>query len=215
MEHLHNLGNVAVLDRHALFRRGVVGLIRDTRPTWTANEAESLDSLRASLETAERTLVLIDVSHPDVLAAGGLGALVAAHPEHLFVGLSDEEDSGSVLDCLTTGARGYILRATQTNQFVRALDTILDGGIYAPVALTAQAARRPEPIDTSRDAFPMLTDRQRDVLDLLRQGCPTKTIARRLDLAVGTVKVHLAGIYRALGASSRLEAVTKAQRIYA
>jgi DNA-binding NarL/FixJ family response regulator len=59
-----------------------------------------------------------------------------------------------------------------------------------------------------------LTDRQRDVFNLLAEGCATKTIARRLDLAVGTVKVHLAAIYRALGANSRLEAVAKAHRLY-
>lgn len=217
MEHLYNHGKVAVLDRHALFRRGVVGLIRETRPTWTASDSDSLNALRANLTTAAPTVVLVDVAHPEVTGFGGLAALVEAYPEHMFVGLSDDDDSSAVLDCLTTGARGYILRATQTTQFVRALETIMDGGVYAPVVLTA-TARRPETVDTAaqgNQGLPALTDRQRDVLDLLREGCPTKTIARRLDLAVGTVKIHLAGIYRALGASSRLEAVTKAQRIYA
>jgi DNA-binding NarL/FixJ family response regulator len=57
-----------------------------------------------------------------------------------------------------------------------------------------------------------MTDRQREVFRLLQEGCPTKTIARRLDLAVGTVKIHLAGIYRALGARSRLEALAIAHR---
>ncbi len=216
MEHLYNHGIVAVLDRHALFRRGVIGLIRDARPTWAAIDADCLDALRTNLTTAAPTVVLVDVAHPDVTAFGGLAALVEAHPEHMFVGLSDDDDSSAVLDCLTTGARGYILRATQTTQFVRALETIMDGGVYAPVVLTA-SARRVETVDTTPagPGLPALTDRQRDVLDLLREGCPTKTIARRLDLAVGTVKIHLAGVYRALGASSRLEAVTKAQRIYA
>jgi DNA-binding NarL/FixJ family response regulator len=60
-----------------------------------------------------------------------------------------------------------------------------------------------------------LTERQRHVFELLAEGCATKIIARRLDLAVGTVKVHLAAIYRTLGASSRLEALAKAHRAYA
>jgi DNA-binding NarL/FixJ family response regulator len=214
MEHLYNHRKVAVLDRHALFRRGVVGLIREARPTWAASDSDSLDALRADLTTAAPTVVLVDVAHPEVTGFGGLAALVEAYPEHMFVGLSDDDDSAAVLDCLTTGARGYILRATQTTQFVRALETIMDGGVYAPVVLTA-SARRVETASLGSQGVPALTERQRDVLDLLREGCPTKTIARRLDLAVGTVKIHLAGIYRALGASSRLEAVAKAQRIYA
>ena len=60
-----------------------------------------------------------------------------------------------------------------------------------------------------------MTDRQRDVFILLAEGCPTKTIARRLNLAVGTVKVHLAAIYRQLDASGRMEAVAKAHRAFA
>lgn len=215
MENLYNQGNVAVLDRHALFRRGVVGLIRDARPDWTATDSDSLDSLRATLTSATPTVVLVDVAHSEVSAFGGLAALVEAHPEHMFVGLSDDDDSHAVLDCLTAGARGYILRATQTKRFVRALEMIMDGEVYSPVALTP-APRQAEPVAAPAPLnMPALTDRQRDVLDLLREGCPTKTIARRLDLAVGTVKIHLTGIYRALGASSRLEAVAKAQRIHA
>lgn len=218
MEHSYNHANVAVLDRQALFRRGIVGLLRETRPDWHASDAETLDALRTILIPAAPTVVLVDLAHPEVVAVGGLGALVAQHPEHLFVGLSDDDDSSAVLDCLTTGARGYILRSTHTAQFVRALETIIDGGVYAPVALThvrAAPVRHQDAVVCLADGQIMLTDRQRDVLELLREGCPTKIIARRLDLAVGTVKVHLAGIYRALGANSRLEAVAKAQRIYA
>lgn len=218
MEHSYNHVDVAVLDRQALFRRGVVGLLRDSRPDWRTFDAETLDALRAFLVPAGPAVVLVDLTHPDVVAAGGLEVLVAHHPEHLFVGLSDDDDSSAVLECLTTGARGYILRSTHTAQFVRALETILDGGVYAPVALTpvrAAMLRQQETPESLPEGLIMLTDRQRDVLELLREGCPTKTIARRLDLAVGTVKVHLAGIYRALGATSRLEAVAKAHRIHA
>ncbi len=218
MEHSYNHANIAVLDRQALFSRGVIGLLRDSRPDWRTSDAETLEALRAILVPAAPTVVLVDLAHPDVIAAGGLEVLVAHHPEHLFVGVSDDDDSSAVLDCLTTGARGYILRSTHTAQFVRALETIIDGGVYAPVALTpARAAvlRQQVAPETLPEGLITLTDRQRDVLELLREGCPTKTIARRLDLAVGTVKVHLAGIYRALGANSRLEAVAKAQRIYA
>jgi DNA-binding NarL/FixJ family response regulator len=56
-----------------------------------------------------------------------------------------------------------------------------------------------------------LTERQIEVFQLLSEGCATKTIARRLGLAVGTVKVHLAAIYRVLGAHSRIEALAKAR----
>ena len=212
MEHHHHPTTVVVLDRHALFRRGVVALLRDAHPDWRCSEADSLDMLDPVLAEQANVLMLVDLHHPDLLARGGLERLITTHPHHKFAGLSDEDDRGTVLTCLTAGARGYILRSTNTTQFVRALETVLDGAVYAPVALTA--APRPVAEVSAAATLATLTDRQRDVFNLLAEGCATKTIARRLDLAVGTVKVHLAAIYRALGATSRLEAVAKAHRLY-
>ena len=75
---------------------------------------------------------------------------------------------------MLAGLAGALL--TQTTQFVRALETIMDGGVYAPVVLTA-SARRVETAALGHQGLPALTERQLDVLDLLREGCPTKTIA--------------------------------------
>jgi DNA-binding NarL/FixJ family response regulator len=217
MEHQTKRTRIIVLDRHALFRRGVVALLTDARPDWSCSDADSLDAMGTDLGMAGPALVLIDMAHPDLGVGEGLPGLIASHPDHIFVGLSDDDDRAAILACLTAGARGYILRVTHTAQFVRALETIVDGGVYAPVALTAPPRRLGPAATETRDTTPPLanlTERQRDVFNLLAEGCPTKTIARRLDLAVGTVKVHLAAIYRALGANSRLEAVAKAHRTY-
>lgn len=216
MEHQNTTPSLVVLDRHALFRRGIVSLLWDACPAWRCSEVASIDGMRPALSSESRILFLVDLTHPDLPSVGGLAGLAAFHPQHMFAGLSDDNGRDAVLASLTAGARGYILRATNTTQFVRALETILDGGVYAPVTLTSA---RPSVACDERDApvgavLGALTERQRDVFNLLAEGCATKTIARRLDLAVGTVKVHLAAIYRALGASSRLEAVAIAHRMY-
>ena len=126
--------------------------------------------------------------------------------------LSDVDDRETVLACLSAGAQGYILKTATCAQILRAIDTVLEGGIHAPASL------RVAPVPARRlhtgigVAIKQLTDRQRDVFRLLQEGCNTKTIARRLDLAIGTVKVHLAAIYRVLGASGRLEALAIVHR---
>lgn len=207
---------IIVLDRHALLRRGVVALAREAHADWQCADTDTLDGLREALTSETEVLALVDLDHHELDGADGLTALINAHPAHIFVGLSDDDDRAAILTCLTAGARGYMLRTTNTAQFVRALETILDGGVFAPATLTAVARPAPLTLSNPRMAvMPELTERQRDVFNLLAEGCPTKTIARRLDLAVGTVKVHLAVIYRTLGATSRLEAVTKAHRLYA
>jgi DNA-binding NarL/FixJ family response regulator len=208
--------SVLIAEPHTLMRRALVALLRETRPEWFCEDVEGLDEMRARLHQSSPTLVLID------LRLGGIDGLRqsrAAFPHTTFVVLSDQDDRATILACLEAGAQGYILKSTDPDQFIRALETILTGGLFAPASLSGAPIHPPVP--QSRPEFRLnpllhhLTERQRHVFELLAEGCATKTIARRLNLAVGTVKVHLAAIYRTLGASSRLEALAKAHQNHA
>jgi DNA-binding NarL/FixJ family response regulator len=205
-----------IAESHTLMRHALLALLREARPQWTCDDVSGLDELRLRLHEASPTLVLIELR---LCGLDGLRALRMAFPHTTFVVLSDQDDRASILACLEAGAQGYILKSSSPDQFVRALETILTGGLYAPASLSVTPIHPPVP--AYRPELKMspvlahLTERQRHVFDLLAEGCATKTIARRLDLAVGTVKVHLAAIYRTLGASSRLEALAKAHRAYA
>jgi DNA-binding NarL/FixJ family response regulator len=203
---------ILVVDRHALFRHGLIGLLREEKPDWrcagTASVADLLDSIHAA------NVVLLDLGLPDLDGVDGLRRLRKSFPHHCFIILSDRDDRRTILDCLSAGAHGYLLKSASPAQYLRALETILDGGIYAPGSLS-NAPGQPVRLETPpAPALANLTGRQRDVFQLLTEGCDTKTIARRLDLGVGTVKVHLAAIYRSFGARTRLEALAKAHRTY-
>jgi DNA-binding NarL/FixJ family response regulator len=205
-----------VAESHTLMRYALVALLREARPDWYCDDVEGLEELRARIVAASPTIVLIDLR---LCGLDGLRQLRVAFPHTTFVVLSDQDDRAAILACLEAGAQGYILKSTKPDQFVRALETILTGGLYAPASLSGTPIHPPvNPYRTElrhSPALSHLTERQRHVFELLAEGCATKTIARRLDLAVGTVKVHLAAIYRTLGASSRLEALAKAHRAHA
>ena len=207
--------SVLIAMSHTLPRHGLASLVHKARPDWACDDVASADELHARLGETRPSLVLIELS---LCALDGLRGLRAAFPHATFVMLSDRDDRATILACLEAGAQGYILQSTGPDQFIRALDTILTGGIFAPASLSGTPIHPPvslhRPDVTLSPALLHLTERQRDVFGLLAEGCATKTIARRLDLAVGTVKVHLAGIYRTLGASSRLEALAKAHRAH-
>ena len=215
MEHITLPATIVVMDRHALFRHGVTGLLRGSHPEWRCTDAATVEELRDHLRALPQATVLVDLHAPNLAASGGIGRLVADFPNCLFMGLSDEDDRSEILACLCAGARGYVLRTTNETQFLRAVETVMAGGVFAPATLTAVPARSDAPVGGEVLSLDDLTDRQRDVLNLLVEGCATKTIARRLNLAVGTVKIHLSAVYRALGASTRLEAVSKAHRMFA
>ncbi len=205
---------VVIADRHALFRHGLIGLLRSARPTWRLFEAGSTDELQDQLLSHRTALVLVDPDLPGLQGPDGLRRLRAMFPDRIFAVLSDCDERDSILEWLEAGAHGYLLKSLKLTQLIQAIDTILAGGVFAPASLTGSrpVAAMP-PVNTDPTLMlAQLTDRQRAVFELLVEGCSTKTIARRLNLAVGTVKVHLAGIYRVLGANSRLEAVAKVHR---
>jgi DNA-binding NarL/FixJ family response regulator len=201
-----------IADQDTLFRLGLVGLLKERRPGWSCAEASVLDGVLAYLRAEPVDLVLLDLRLARTPGAIDLRRLREHFPNQKFIVMADSEDRATILDCLAAGAHGYILKSTTMSQLLRAIETVLFGGVFAPAALAGvphSASVAPKP-----DISPLLTrltDRQLEVFRLLSEGCATKTIARRLGLAVGTVKVHLAAIYRVLGANSRMEALVKAR----
>ena len=201
-----------IADRATLFRYGLIGLLRDRRPGWSCAEANLLDEVMAHLRAEPVDLVLLDLQLLEEPRAANLRRLRETFPQQKIVVLAESDERATILDCLGAGANGYILKSTTTSQLLRAIEIILSGGVFAPAALAG--AQVSVPVARGVDASPLmahLTDRQIEVFALLSEGCATKTIARRLNLAVGTVKVHLAAIYRVLGAHNRVEAIAKAR----
>ena len=133
-------------------------------------------------------------------------------PQQKIVVLADSDDRTAILECLAAGANGYVLKSTTMSQFLRALEIVLSGGVFAPAALAGGAARaasgrgdRDQPAagasDGSADgSVPAAVRGLRDQDDRAADGP-----------GGGTVKVHLAAIYRVLGAHSRIEALAKAR----
>jgi len=118
------------------------------------------------------------------------------------------EGRADIIGALGAGVHGYIPKSLPSAEIANAIRTILEGGIYVPPAL---GRREPESAARSNEALEAdkLTSRQKEVLAELLKGRASKEIARTLDIAEGTVKIHLAAIYRALGVRTRAEAIAR------
>ena len=213
---------ILIAHRLELLRTGLLFALHEARPDWSIEQTADLSTSLGVASNFEPTLALVDLNLPGMTTSYGIGSLRSALPECAVVILAETDERAVVLECLEAGAQGFISVTATPFQLLQALETVLAGGVFAPASLirpahTAAAAtgsvprmrlasNRPSP-NGPTDNF---TDRQQDVFRLLSEGCSTKTIARRLNLAVGTVKVHLAAIYRELGVHSRLEAVSRA-----
>jgi DNA-binding NarL/FixJ family response regulator len=125
-----------------------------------------------------------------------------------------------VLLALEAGAHGYVPKSLGAAELAQALQVIRAGTIYVPALLadiTAVAGEPTSPVirpEASSEASPLgaMTKRQRDVLELIVQGLSNKEIARELNLGEGTVKVHVAALFRTLGVTSRSAAAAEGAR---
>lgn len=165
-------------------------------------------------------LALIDLSMP---GAQGLSHIHQARrqcPDLPIIVLSGQESPRIMREVLDCGAQGYVPKAYSPAVMVSAVRLVLAGGVYVPPMLLAEiepdlgpagGAAAQEAGQAAARLSELLTARQLDVLRLLSEGKPNKLIGRSLDISEGTVKIHLAAIFRALDARNRTEAVMKAR----
>lgn len=212
MNHREAAITVLVADRVEIFRRGMIAVMQAAWPHWSYCAADTLGELRIRMAGENRTLVLLDLGLPGLGGVAEIPHIRALHPDCALLVVGDTEERSVILECLSAGALGYLLRKTSAVQLLRAVETILAGAVFAPACLAGRSCAVPAATQATAaepPAFPHFTGRQKDVFQLLAEGCATKTIARRLGLSAGTVKVHLAAIYRRLGVHGRLEALAR------
>lgn len=203
--------NILLADDHVLFRDGlclVLGQLGGGVNLLVAGSFE--DALAQAGQCADLDLALLDLNMPGMIGAQSVARFRQAYPAVPVVVVSASENAGEIQRVLDAGAAGYIPKSSTARVMLSALRLILDGGVYVPPVVldlpNHGASPNPRP-----DALAQLTDRQLEVLRLLLQGKANKVIARELNLSEGTVKVHLAALFRALDANNRTEAAMAAR----
>jgi DNA-binding NarL/FixJ family response regulator len=162
---------------------------------------------------------LFDLAMPGMEGAASLRAVRECFPTIRAAVVSASSSRQTILRALEAGVHGYVPKNLGVAEFPRALQLILDGVLYVPISLAdvSPLEEAAEPtvkltVDVIADG---LTPRQRDVLQLLVRGHSNKEIARLLGLSEGTVKVHMAAVFRRLGVASRSAAAVAGARLLA
>lgn len=205
--------NVLLVDDHILFRRGLRHLLSDLDDSIRFLETDGVTNLD-TFDPQTIDLVLLDLG---LKGTSGLTALRLA-TEKLndcnIVVLSSEEEPRLIKACINSGASGFIPKASTPEILVQALKLVIAGGIYLPTDVL-YPTHTDEPSGEKENSLDTLniTPRQQAALMLAVQGKSNKLIARELDIAEGTVKLHLTAAFRALGVSNRTEAVYAAANL--
>jgi DNA-binding NarL/FixJ family response regulator len=202
-----------IADDHELFRSGLKQLLHDLLEVEDVREAETLDqAIEILTNEGAGDLVLVDLNMPGMSGPEALAALRDGFPDAKVAVVSAWDGRAEIIAALSAGVHGYIPKSMSSHEIAAAIRSILDGQIFVPPALgkrepTEAAPRMAASVETLGGE--KLTVRQKEVLSELLKGRASKEIARALDIAEGTVKIHLAAIYRALGVRTRAEAIAK------
>ena len=217
-----------VVDDHTLFRRGLIALLlQDGRFEVVAQAADIGQALRC-VEHGVPDLILLDNHLPGVRGVDGIGALRAAFPGASVLMLTVSENEDDLAAALQAGADGYLLKTVETEQLCESIVKVLAGeSVVSPemmtkfvsvfrgkqthagavVAESSSPALSQVPVVASGSAnLDLLSAREREILALIAQGSSNKAIARKLDIAETTVKIHVQHIFRKLQLSSRVQA---------
>jgi DNA-binding NarL/FixJ family response regulator len=206
------LKRILIADDHALFRKGVKLLLADSFPKADLRDVDSLDAALETLSGSPVDLAILDLKMPGMNGAESLRAVREAYPETAVLVLSGSDARHDVLSALGAGVHGYVVKASPDAEVLAAIERVRRGQVYVPPQLASTTPEPAPPVEAPPVAFEGLTPRQKDVLRLLATGKSNKEIARELDLAEGTVKIHLAAVLRFLKARNRTEAAVLAAR---
>ena len=205
-----------VADAHPLFREAWAEKLRAHFGFHTieaASLAEAFDHLERIPDIA---LLSIDLTMEGV-GAGSLRAVRKAYPKLRLVMVSTSEERDDILLALGAGVHGYVPKTLSSVQLISAVQAVMEGGIFVPATLARPALQRRPPNSQEGPArqprLGNLSPRQRDVMELIAKGKSNKEIAKALQIAGGTVKVHVNGILRILGTSNRTSAVAAMVRM--
>lgn len=205
---------VALVDDHPVFRLGLAALLDSLPGIAVVAQAAGAAEARALLadDAFAVDVVVMDLDLGDGSGVDETRAAVARRPGLAVLVVSMHEDDDAVVAAVRAGARGYLVKSAPPDQIERAVRAVAAGEMILGPSVAARAMSY---VLGGRSAvrvpFPRLTDREREVLDLLAAGHDNVVIARRLGLSAKTVRNHVANVLTKLEVSDRAAAVLRAR----
>jgi DNA-binding NarL/FixJ family response regulator len=203
---------VLIADDHASFRAGLRALLGTAPDLAVVGEASTGGEAVTMADRLQPDVVLMDVNMPGGDGIVATRRIVESAPHVAIVVLTMDAGDASIVSALRAGARGYVLKGAQRTELLRAIraaaagEAILGPGVARKLAVYLAPAA-PLPLRP----FPDLTEREREILELVARGQSNAQITIRLVLSPKTVRNHVSNIYGKLGARDRAEAIVMAR----
>jgi len=202
-----------IADDHPLFRDGMRGLLSTTDDIEVVGEAKSGEEAVELSSELRPDVILMDIKMPGGNGIEATRRILAENPDIRILVVTMFEDDASVFTAMRAGARGYVLKDAEKDDMIGAIRTVGRGGaVFGP----GVASRLTDFFTTARpaapkEAFPTLTDREREILHLMAKGASNAEIAILLSLSGKTVANYVSNILVKLQVADRKEAARRAR----
>lgn len=203
---------ILIADDHTLFRDGLRALFASLPDTKVIGEAADGGTAVVMAEELQPDIVLMDIQMPGLNGIEATRRITSASPHIGVIVVTMFEDDDSVFAAMRAGARGYVLKGADQEEMLRTIRAVARGeALFGPAIAARLAAFFNSPSRTVAPAFPELTEREREVLQLLAQGQTNQEIAANLVISSKTVRNHLSNIFSKLQVADRVQAIIRAR----
>jgi len=209
-----------VVDDHPLFRRGLIALLSQDDRFEIVGEAGDVGEALRVLAKTQPDLLLLDNHLPGVKGVDAIASLKSDRPNLRILMLTVSEDEEDLSKALQSGADGYLLKTSESDQLCDALVKVHEGhSVISPSMLNKLVSTMRHPANPTADAVGImsfskaaaiqaldkLSPREKDIFLLIAKSLSNKQIARDLDIAETTVKIHIQHIFKKLDLTSRVQ----------
>jgi DNA-binding NarL/FixJ family response regulator len=204
---------ILIVDDHTLFRDGLRAILKAVSDFEIVGEAATGEEAIDKVSTLKPDIILMDIQMPDMNGVEATNKILKEHPEMGIIILTMLEDNDSLFSALRAGARGYVLKGADKAEMVKSIRAVANGeALFGPAIANRLTKFFKHPGGMSKQsAFPELTDREREVLEVIAQARNNQEIAEILHISMKTVSNHISNIYNKLQVADRTEAIFKAR----
>lgn len=204
---------VLIADDHPVFRAGLRAMLEVEDGVEVVGEAGTGAEVLSLVDNLRPDLVLMDLNMPELDGVGATRRLTHDHPDVRILVLTMFDDDDSVFAAMRAGARGYLLKDSDSPEVLRALAAVGSGeAIFGPTIAERVLAFLTRPLSAyDQQLFPELTAREREILDLMAAGKPNGDIARQLFISPKTVRNNISSIFAKLQVADRAQAIIRAR----
>jgi len=189
---------IVIVDDHLMIARGIENMLSDQESVEVVQNFESGESFLNQLDEIEFDVVLLDINLPGINGMEACQPILQAKPNASIIGLSNYANSTFIKNMMRAGAKGYLLKNTDRDELIEAIQTVHKGEIYLPPKLRQQLLNDSIGINDSNSFIPKLSRREQEILNLIAEEYTSSEIAEKLFISLKTVESHRKNLHQKL-----------------